>query len=499
MGDVSTQDNRVASMRVLAEVRLLPAVLNMVRQAGLYCALDEQTIVGLELASEEACMNVIQHAFDPGEKGHYDVEVLREPGSLVIAIEDQGLPFDFYALESQPEQGKGLGALLMRAFTDEIRFRYLGKRGKRLELVKALGRTDLDSYLSPQEQKALADAQPAAPMDIPIEYRLMTPSEAVELLRCIYRVYGYSYVHEEIYFPDKIVELIQNGVVESCVAVTPENRIVGHLAIIREAPGDLVVESAQAVVDPSFRGRSIFEKMKDFLTAHAARKGLRGLYSRAVTVHPASQKTNLKMGSKETGIVIGHSPATAIFKQLHESSGGGRRSVVLFYAKAAPDAPQTLYLPDRHRAILEEIYEHNVLNRTFAPLPETLPALGEQARIDVKVTPDTGSAFLLVEAFGRDFLAQLRFRLRELCQRSIELIVLDMPLADPHSAALCPEIEALGFFFCGVIPEKRQGDVIRFEYLNNVPIDLSQVIVVSDFGRKLLAYIAEGGIPARSL
>ena len=96
----------------------------------------------------------------------------------------------------------------------------------------------------------------------------------------------------------------------------------------------------------------------------------------------------------------------------------------------------------------------------------------------------------------RRIFAQLRFRLRELCQRAIELIILDMPLADPHSADLCPEIEALGFFFCGIIPEKRQGDVIRFEYLNNVQIDLSQVIVVSDFGRELLAYIADSaGLP----
>ena len=71
-----------------------------------------------------------------------------------------------------------------------------------------------------------------------------------------------------------------------------------------------------------------------------------------------------------------------------------------------------------------------------------------------------------------------------------------MPLADPHSADLCPEVEALGFFFYGIIPEKRQGDVIRFEYLNNVQIDLSQVIVVSDFGRELLAYIADSaGLP----
>jgi hypothetical protein len=201
------------------------------------------------------------------------------------------------------------------------------------------------------------------------------------------------------------------------------------------------------------------------------------------------------MGSKETGVVIGHSPATAIFKQIHESADSCRRSVVLFYAPAAPGTPQTLYLPERHRAILRRIYDHNGLGRTFAALPDPLPVLDEQARIDVKVTPDTGSAFLLVEAFGGDFLAQLRFRLRELCRRGIELIVLDMPLTDPHGAALCPEIEAMGFFFCGIIPEKRQGDVIRFEYLNNAPIDLAQVTIVSDFGKELLAYIA-AAVPA---
>jgi hypothetical protein len=38
--------------------------------------------------------------------------------------------------------------------------------------------------------------------------------------------------------------------------------------------------------------------------------------------------------------------------------------------------------------------------------------------------------------------------------------------ADPHTADLAPDIEALGFF-CGIIPEKRQGDLLRFEYLNN--------------------------------
>jgi hypothetical protein len=51
--------------------------------------------------------------------------------------------------------------------------------------------------------------------------------------------------------------------------------------------------------------------MKKMMMEEVAAKGILGLYSRAVTVHVASQKSNVKMGAKETAFVLAHSPPTA--------------------------------------------------------------------------------------------------------------------------------------------------------------------------------------------
>jgi hypothetical protein len=49
-------------------------------------------------------------------------------------------------------------------------------------------------------------------------------------------------------------------------------------------------------------------------------------------------------------------------------------------------------------------------------------------------------------------------------------------------------LEALGFFFAGIIPELAGGDVLRLQYLNDVDPDLEPQIA-SDFGRELFHYV----------
>ena len=46
-----------------------------------------------------------------------------------------------------------------------------------------------------------------------------------------------------------------------------------------------------------------------------------------------------------------------------------------------------------------------------------------------------------------------------------------------------------GFFFGGIIPEARDGDVLRLQYLNNVEIERSDVSTASDFGEELMDLI----------
>ena len=51
----------------------------------------------------------------------------------------------------------------------------------------------------------------------------------------------------------------------SCVAVNEQDEIVGHLGVFLETPEDYVGESSLAAVDPRYRGKGLFPKMKKMM------------------------------------------------------------------------------------------------------------------------------------------------------------------------------------------------------------------------------------------
>ena len=98
-------------------------------------------------------------------------------------------------------------------------------------------------------------------------------------------------------------------------------------------------------------------------------------------------------------------------------------------------------------------------------------------------------ATIRVRAPGRDLAGLVRAQLDELKFGKIDVIYLDMGMCWAATPLLVPELEALGFSFCGVYPEKhRDGDLLRLHYLNNLRIDPSLIVTASDMGKLLLDY-----------
>ena len=160
---------------------------------------------------------------------------------------------------------------------------------------------------------------------------------------------------------------------------------------------------------------------------------------------------------------------------------------MLYYLKVNENPPRVVYPPSRHRDVIARICERGGFRRELRDPggPSDMPA---SARIKVDVFPDWSEASLAVTLYGRDLPALVGARLRELCMRRIDWIGLDLPLGEPGAALLCPALEALGFFFAGVIPELSGGDVLRLQYLNEIDPDLEPHIA-SDFGRELFRYV----------
>ena len=489
MNDIQ-EEQQVARITLSAKLEFLPAVTSFVREISSKLGLADKDIGRLELVVEEACMNVIEHAFDPGEHGSFDVVILRKPGQVVVAVEDQGLPFDFRKFDVEKESG--LGVMLMKAFADEIHFLNLGRRGKRVELVKNLPYKDVEAYIS-EEEKDRAQSLPPAPKDIPLTIRLMKPDDSVDLARCVYRCYGYTYANGDVYFPDKVREFLESGLLVPHVALAPDDEVIGHIAVRKESADALIGERGQAVVDPRYRGHGLLNRLISASVENAKNMGMYGVYSEAVTVHTYSQKAALSVGARETGVLLGFTPSTMFFKKIQEGHQQQRHTAVLFYTRLNEEPWRDVYPPFHHQTIVRRIYERNSLRRNIMnALDVKVPAdIPSSSQVDVRVQTDASRAFMLVAQYGADLEELVKFRLRELCLRKIDCIYIDLPLSHPATPKFCASLEMLGFFFAGVIPEMLNGDVLRLQYLNNVDVDLENAQITSDFGKELLDYVTK--------
>jgi anti-sigma regulatory factor (Ser/Thr protein kinase) len=485
---MKTAKKQILRLSILARLDFLPGAMALVRDTVQKLGLEDKEARQLELVAEEACVNVIQQAFE-GEAGTFDIVVERGPGQVIVAVEDRGLPLDIRKLEA--DQESGLGIALMKAFADEVNFLNLGRDGKRVELVKNLPEKDAERLRQEEVAQAGTAQQVMALEEKDITVRLMRPEESMSLARCAYRCYGYTYFTDDIYYPERVREKLESGQMISVVALNPANEIIGHAAVSREAPGAPVGEFGQGIVDPRCRGGGIFKKVDAFMRSYNQKAGMLGEYGEAVMEHTYSQKTLISGDAFETGILLGDVPATMYFKNIQKEDIPRRRSIVLFYIRLNEGPKRDVYLPPLHAGILQRIYEHARLPRNFAT--GEMPELRERSQLDVTVLTDASQAYLTVKEYGQDLEDLVRFRLKELCQRRVESIYIDLPLGHPAVQRYCAAMEMLGFFFGGILPELQEGDLLRLQYYNNAELDLANAQIAFDFSKEIFQYVLKAG------
>jgi serine/threonine-protein kinase RsbW len=243
-------------------------------------------------------------------------------------------------------------------------------------------------------------------------------------------------------------------------------------------------------VDPRWRGHHLFTSLKRELAGWCTADGLLGMYSEATAAHPYSQAANLALGAHETGFLLGYIPSQVSYTAIRGVPAARRQSVALFWltTNAAPD--RAVHPPAWHRAIVAAIYEHNGLDRDLAP-PDGEQLTGRTAWSTTE-HEDHNESTVVIERVGADVIAVLAGILAEEADRGRDVVHVELSLAEPTTAALPVAVhDDLGVFFGGVVPELRDGDVLRLQWLNGVEADPSDVTVASDFGRELLDYVFE--------
>lgn len=479
----------VARLTLLSDEKFISAAQEFVLFYARYFNFTGPDLQKIELITEEALLNTIHNTFGE-ELGKIDVKIIYRPGQFVISIEDQGIPVDFRKLETQDHSAPGIR--LMKNLADEFQFINLGKDGKRLELVKVLPEESFTELFTPDEQEQLDKDKETQATDHP-HIRLVEPGDAEMLARLAYRVYGYTYF-SFFYNPDKIRELIENGLLVSAVAINDNEEIVGNLCLFFEHAGGRVADSGAAMVDPRYRGHNLFKLMKLFLKEYATSNQMYGLYSEAVTIHPFTQQGNMSIGARETGIMLAYVKEKLSFKKINNDKlSEQRQSVVLYYLQTGREPHRKVYICKSFYPILKKVYDKLELSREVVRVdtPADHSVELENSILVTNFKPDLNVAFISISAIGRDAFELVKRQLRELCLNKVETIYVEMPVDSPASAVLADKLTGLGFLLSGIVPELRNGDFLKLQYLNNVRIDPAKIVIASELGKELLAEIMQ--------
>lgn len=115
-----------------------------VRRAAQLVGCDEDLVDKLVLAVNEACMNVIQHAYKGDATGEIILEIHNNEDSIVFRLEDHAEPVDLESVKPRDLDDLrpgGLGTHFIREIMDEYNMGHLeAGTGNYLEMIKKINK-----------------------------------------------------------------------------------------------------------------------------------------------------------------------------------------------------------------------------------------------------------------------------------------------------------------------------------------------------------------------
>ena len=141
MPESNCKNNGHWAITLSNDVKEIPLLTAFVEEVCEFNNLDEQTSMQLNLALEEAVVNVMSYAYPEGTKGYVDIKAESDETYMKFIITDRGTPFDPTTREEvdttlpiEERRIGGLGIFLVRKMMDAIEYEY--KDGQNILTLK---------------------------------------------------------------------------------------------------------------------------------------------------------------------------------------------------------------------------------------------------------------------------------------------------------------------------------------------------------------------------
>ena len=131
MPQTDENNNGLKTLTLPNDVQEVPQLATFVEEVCESHGVDMMTTMQLNLALEEAVVNVMTYGYPEGTKGYVDISVQSESDCLTFVISDSGQPFDpttkgdvDTTLPAEQRSIGGLGIHLVKQLMDSIQYEY---------------------------------------------------------------------------------------------------------------------------------------------------------------------------------------------------------------------------------------------------------------------------------------------------------------------------------------------------------------------------------------
>lgn len=138
--------SNMQSVRFAAKFEFLDEIREFVGEIARTGGFGDKDVYNIQLATDEAASNIIEHAYDGVSDGVLDLSCGVEKEAIRIVLIDYGEPFDPSAIpmpdlkaDLSDRKIGGLGIFLMRKLMDEVHYEPRDDKSNVLTMIKRKG------------------------------------------------------------------------------------------------------------------------------------------------------------------------------------------------------------------------------------------------------------------------------------------------------------------------------------------------------------------------
>lgn len=444
--------------------------------------MDKNERKTLTEASRLAIEMVMESSRERDADNRVAVDVFENNGSLTVEVLNRGVPI---FLNTRTKLFHEFAPQL-----DHLSIENLGRQGQTLVLGKRLGEEALR-----YRQDAVTGVDPQGELQGEIAIRELRPGEEEALSQLFYFVYGYNYINELVYFPERLREKVASGELISIVGALPDGRLVGHVGLYKWNNNPVVYEPCFGVTDPRVKSRGLFSQIFQKTMERVNETPMQYCFFDFVTNHDLSQRFISRYQPCDLSIFIGcQSKATqAKLEKLGLGVDPPEMDRYTLLLSVLPRVPhpfgEDVVLPAGLGETLEFLLKPLNLRWRPAPRFDLLPPGG-----DYQTHFQAAQNAVVFDLFqpGRQAVEKILREWHQLMRSGYQYVAVEVPLDVPGIGNLYDILAGEGFFIGGFIPYHYGARLgFRFQALGPTKVAWDDIKVYTPDAKRLLALIRQ--------